>query len=107
VAGISTDPDVLTAAAQGIGTAAEDMAGRLQGLSATVTTESPWGGDEPGTVFGTLYVAVLGHAMEAMSSHLDRLAYATSGLAGWAEQLAGTEQGVAGQLDAIHQLVAE
>lgn len=107
MAGISTDPDVLTGAAQGIGAAAEDLANRLQALSSTVTTEDPWGGDEPGTVFGTLYVAVLGHAMQAMATHLDRLAYATSGLAGWAEQLAGTEQAVTGRLDAIHQMVAE
>jgi hypothetical protein len=105
--GISTDPDVLAQAAQGIGTAAEELASRLQALSSTLTSESPWGSDEPGTLFGTLYAAVLGHAMQAMASHADRLAYAAGGLGGWAEHLSRTEQGVAGQLDSIKQMVAE
>jgi hypothetical protein len=106
MAGISTDPDVLMNAAQGIAQAVQDLGTKLQDLNATVTTDNPWGADEPGTIFGTLYVGVLGHALESMSSHADKLAYAAEGLVAWAGQLEEAERGVAEHLQRVHQSAA-
>jgi hypothetical protein len=92
--GIHTDPDVLAQSAQGVGASAQDFADGLTQLQSTVTTESPWGNDEQGSIFGTLYVAVLGHAIQSMGSHLEKLVQAAEGLAGWSQLMSETEGGV-------------
>lgn len=104
--GIDADPDTLAQSARGIGQAAQDFADGLTGLQSTITSESPWGGDEPGTAFGMVYVAVLGHAIESMSSHLDTLVQASQGLGQWAQLLSGTESGVSRYLTSIHDGMA-
>jgi hypothetical protein len=92
--GIQVDPAALAQAGQGVGSAAQDFAGGLTELQSTVTTENPWGSDEAGSIFGALYVAVLGHALDSMSSHLDTLVQGAEGLFGWAELMDGTESAV-------------
>lgn len=93
MAGIEISPELLVSAAQGIGTSAQNMGDELTKIQATVTTDNPWGSDEPGSAFGMLYTALLDHAMQAMGSHLDKLVQAAEGLASWAQQMAQTEQG--------------
>jgi hypothetical protein len=104
--GISTDPDVLMQAAQGFASAAQDMYTGLQGLQSTVTSNNPWGGDEQGSIFGTLYVAVLGHAMQSMASHLDKLGTAAEGVAVWSQQMSQTETAVHAHMTSLGRAVA-
>jgi hypothetical protein len=92
--GIQVDPAALAQGGQGIASAAQDFANGLTDLQSTVTTENPWGSDEAGSIFGTLYVAVLGHALDSMGSHLDTLAQGAEGLVGWAQLMDETESGV-------------
>lgn len=89
--GIAIDPDQLTHAAQGIDAATRQLGTHLSSLHATLTSANPWGSDEPGTIFGTLYGAVLGHALDAMGSHYEKLGGGADGLAGWAEDIGGTD----------------
>jgi len=103
--GISATPEVITQSAQGVGTSAQDLGGQLGQLQSTVTTDNPWGSDEPGSVFGMLYAAVLGHALESMGSHLEKLVQGAQGLTAWAQQMAQTEQGVTQQITTAGQAV--
>ncbi|GAA4579184.1 hypothetical protein GCM10023176_56450 [Micromonospora coerulea] len=82
-----TEPAVLAGAAQQIAGAAMELETGLGTLEATVTTQNPWGGDEPGTLFGAAYTAVLSHALETYGSHVQLLITAAEGLAGWAERV--------------------
>jgi hypothetical protein len=104
--GIQVDPVALSQAGQGVGSAAQDFAGGLADLQSTVTTENPWGGDEAGSIFGSLYVAVLGHALDSMSSHLDTLVQGAQGLAGWARLMDETETAIASSLTSFADSVA-
>ena len=93
VASIKIDPDTVRQAARGVETAAQDLQSALSQLQTTVTTDNPWGGDDAGSIFGTLYVAALSQALDALGSHDQKLDEAAQGLAAWAQQLAQTEQG--------------
>jgi hypothetical protein len=62
--GIQVHPAALAHAGQAVASAAQDFTNGLTELQATVTTENPWGSDEAGSIVGTLYVAVLGHALD-------------------------------------------
>ncbi len=104
MAGISVNPDVLMQAAQGVGTSAQDMGDQLGKLQTTMTTDNPWGRDEQGSAFGMLYTAVLGEAMGAMGSHLEKLVQGAEGLAAWAQQMAQTEQTVTRQVTTAGQV---
>jgi hypothetical protein len=84
-------PDELSTAGNAIGGCAEDLGAGLQSLQATVTTDNPWGNDEPGSLFGMAYVAVLSHALEAIGTHVEQLVVAADGLASWAASVAQTE----------------
>jgi hypothetical protein len=97
----SVDPAELIDAAQAIGQCAEELGNRLNALSATLTSENPWGADEPGTLFGMAYMEVLGHALEVYGSHVDQLFGAAQGLAIWASTAVEADQGNAAQLLAI------
>lgn len=94
MAGIAINPDTLAQAAQGVGAATQDVGTQLTALQATLTSHSPWGADEQGTIFGSVYCAVLGHALEAMGSHYEKLGEGANGLAAWGQQMAVTEHGV-------------
>jgi len=92
VSRVREDFDSIAQGAVQVGRAADDFSDGLQQLQATVTSESPWGADEPGTVFGMAYTALLGHALETFGSHLELLVAAAEKLAVWAEQSSTTEQ---------------
>ncbi|MEP7020181.1 MAG: hypothetical protein ABI808_05985 [Pseudonocardiales bacterium] len=101
--GIAINPDTLAQAAQNVDGAAQTLSTQLTALQTTVTTDSPWGSDEQGTIFGSLYGALLGHGLEAMGSHYEKLGGAANGLAGWAQQMADTEQGVTQTVESAGQ----
>jgi hypothetical protein len=103
MAGIAIDPATLAQSAQGVGTAAQDVGTQLTSLQSTLTSNSPWGNDEQGTIFGSLYGAVLGHALEAMGSHYETLGGAANGLAAWAQQMGSTEEVVAKSVESVGQ----
>jgi hypothetical protein len=86
------DPAMLGMAGTTIGQCAETMAGSLESLQATVTTDNPWGSDEPGSLFGMAYVAVLTHAIEVYASRVDQLLVAADGLTAWSASIDQTEQ---------------
>lgn len=89
---MKVDPDQLANSAVALGRTVEEFADGLDALEATITTESPWGADEAGTLFGAAYMEVLGHAMEVYGSHLGQLIEAAEGLGTWAQQVWQTEQ---------------
>ena len=99
--GIQVDPAALAQAGQEVGAAAQEFANGLTDLQSTVTTENPWGSDEAGSIFGTLYAAVLGHALDSMSSHVDTLVQAAEGLLGWAQLMDGTESEITKSLTSL------
>jgi hypothetical protein len=79
--------------ANGLGQCTDSLVNSLQSLQATVTTENPWGKDEPGSLFGMAYVEVLNHALHVFASHIEQIVTAADGLASWADSLHGAEQG--------------
>lgn len=87
-----TEPEVLAGAAQSIAGVAVELESGLGALEATVTSENPWGADEPGSVFGAAYTEVLSQALEAYGSHVQLLLTAAEGLADWAQQVVETDQ---------------
>ncbi len=95
------DPEQVAGAAQTIGGCADDLGASLDALQSTVTSGNPWGGDEPGTLFGAAYVEILDYAMQVYGSHVDLLAEAAQGLDGWAPSTAQTDQGNAEQLTGL------
>lgn len=103
--GIDVTPEVLAASAQTVMAAAQDMGNQLTQLQSTVTSGNPWGSDEQGSLFGMLYNAVLGHALETLGSHAQLLGSAAVGLDAWAQQVARTEQGTTQQLNSLGQQV--
>ncbi|MFR9774737.1 hypothetical protein ACL02O_01605 [Micromonospora sp. MS34] len=86
-----TEPEVLAGSAQTIAGVAVELESGLSTLEATVTTENPWGADEPGSVFGAAYTEVLSHALETYGSHVQLLISAAEGLADWAQQVVETD----------------
>lgn len=89
---MKVDPDRLAGAATSLARCAEDLGSSLESLQSTVTTNNPWGNDEPGSLFGAAYVEVLHHAMEVYDSHLGLLVEAARNLAEWSARLRRTEQ---------------
>jgi hypothetical protein len=98
---MAVTPDELSTAGNAIGGCAEDLGAGLQSLQATVTTDNPWGNDEPGSLFGMAYVAVLSHALEAIGSHVEQLVVAADGLTSWAASVAQTERDNADRFTAL------
>ena len=99
--GFRVDLQQLAGAATGVGQCAQSLGTSLQGLQATVTSASPWGADEPGTVFGMVYTEVLGYALEVFASHVDLLRGAADGLLTWAGTVAEVDASQAVAFDAI------
>jgi len=91
------DTAAVRASARSIDDAAQQLAGDVGALEQTVTTNNPWGADEPGTLFGAAYGEVLGHALATLGSHVQLLGSAAQGLAAWADDVTVTEDaGTAG-----------
>ncbi len=87
-----TEPEVLAGAAQAVAGVAVELDDGLTDLTATVTTDNPWGADEPGTVFGAAYTEVLSHALETYGTHVQQLLTAAENLAGWAQQVVEADE---------------
>ena len=85
------DFDSIARGASAISQVAADFGDGLRTLQATVTTDNPWGADEPGTVFGIAYTGLLGHAMETYGSHLGLLVAGADKLTTWADNSRSTE----------------
>jgi hypothetical protein len=85
--------DQIATAATDVSTAAEDFGNGLDTLTATVTTDNPWGADGPGTVFGMAYTGLLGHALEVLESHWGLLAEGAVKLDTWSGNSRATEDG--------------
>ena len=77
----------------------EDFEAALGRLVPTLRQDNPWGADEPGTLFGASYNAVLGKAMQVLESHLGMLYAGADGLRVWADRSANTESVNQRQLD--------
>jgi hypothetical protein len=90
-----TDPAKLADAAAAIRGCSADLGGSLDRLQATLTKASPWGSDEPGTLFGAAYVEILGYALSVYSSHAGLLADSAQALQGWAATMVRSDQAVA------------
>lgn len=74
---LDVNPEALWRAGADLGAQAEQMGSELAGWQSTVTgSGNPWGGDEQGSLFGQLYTAVLGTALETLSSYVDQVGYA-------------------------------
>lgn len=86
------DFDNIARGAMSIGQAADDFGDGMQRLQATVTTDNPWGADEPGTVFGMAYTGLLAHAMETYGSHFELLVAGAEKLLTWADNSRTTEE---------------
>jgi hypothetical protein len=99
------DPADLESVGRAIGRCADDLMTGLQQLERTVTSNSPWGADEPGSLFGMAYTEVLGHAMDVYGSHVQQLADAAQRLSAWATTTAQVDAGNAQVFDAIQAQV--
>ena len=86
------EPDVLIESARGVDTASAEVGRLVSGLCTSVTTGNPWGDDDPGTIFGTAYLALLGHALEVYESHVGGLGFARDGLITWAESVTSADE---------------
>lgn len=87
-----TEPEVLAGAAQTIAGVAVELDDGLTSLTATVTSDNPWGADEPGSLFGAAYTEVLSHALETYGSHVQQLLTAAENLADWARQVVEADE---------------
>lgn len=92
------DFDQIAGSAWTIGRCAEDFAQGLDNLEKTVGAEHPWGGDAPGSAFGTLYTDVLRHAIDTLGTHVSQLVTASERLASWAAESTRAEQSGAERL---------
>jgi hypothetical protein len=105
--GFRVDPQLLGQAASVLDGCGRELASALQGLQAMVTADNPWGADEPGTVFGAAYAAVLGHALGVYASHVEQLGQAAGSLSTWAGTVVEVDSGQAEAFDALAALTAE
>jgi hypothetical protein len=88
---VNIDPEALARAGRELTDLSTQLRDELQRLSATVHDGTPWGADEPGTRFGTVYVEVLAHAMTAIAGYVDQVADAGARLDRQARSMTTTE----------------
>ena len=90
---LRVDVESLRASASPLEQAGQQLAQALHVLSGQVTgSHSPWGSDEPGSLFGMAYVEVTNHALEVYSSMAELLVDVADGVRQMAESHAQTEQ---------------
>jgi hypothetical protein len=97
--GFAVDPDQLTGTGSAVDSCAQQLSTALQGLQTTITSQNPWGADDPGTVFGMAYTMVLKTAMDVYASHVEQLGGAAQRLAQWAQSVQSVDEGQAGRFD--------
>jgi uncharacterized protein YukE len=79
--GIEVDVDALHAAAASLAATGQQLGQAVSGLESTVNgSGNPWGADEPGSLFGAVYVEVLTHALDVYRSMADQLTEAAENL---------------------------
>jgi hypothetical protein len=99
--GFTVDPERLAAAGQSLQTVGESLGSALTQVQTTLTSNSPWGADEAGTVFGMAYTALLSHALEAMGSHAGAVHDGAHGLGAMAAIYDGFEKNLKSGFDAM------
>ena len=93
------DPESLATAGTRLADLVEQMADDAAHLESAVTgSGAPWGGDETGTLFASLYAVVLGHALESLGSYIEQVGYAAAGLAVQAQQVRESDAAAAGRV---------
>jgi hypothetical protein len=92
---INIRPESLQAAGQTLAQVAAQMADDVTHLQAAVTSGNPWGGDETGTLFSGIYNAVLGHALDSLSSYVEQTGYAAAALVQQAREAVETDASAA------------
>jgi hypothetical protein len=71
---LKLDPENVAAAGSALAGVAQRMADDVAVLEATVAgAGNPWGDDDSGSVFALAYQAVLGHALQALGSHVQQM----------------------------------
>lgn len=102
--GFRVEPEQLAEAAQGLQTVGESLYSALTDVTATLTTNSPWGADDAGTVFGMAYTALLSHALESMQSHVEKVFVSAEGVMAMAQTYDEAEQGAKQTFDSMTQV---
>jgi hypothetical protein len=104
--GYDIKPGSLRAASGQLAAAAEQVSGGLSGIRDTVSGEgNPWGSDEPGTVFGQLYVAAMNTAMDVIGGYAEQLTEAGQALTAIGSAISdGDRQLADAYLDLLNQL---
>lgn len=102
--GFTVEPESLTTSAQNLQTVAESLNSAVTDVSTTLGANSPWGGDDAGTLFGMAYVALLGHALEAMQSHVEKVFVSAQGVMSMAQTYGEAEQGLKRSFDTMKQI---
>ncbi|MEQ4204337.1 hypothetical protein [Actinopolymorpha sp. B9G3] len=95
------DFEQLRSSASAVHECAVDFERSFQRLLPTLRQRNPWGADEPGTIFGMAYTALLGKATQVLGSHVGLLQAGASGLATWSKNAEQTEAGNAERLNAV------
>lgn len=99
---LKLDPEIVAAAGSALAGVAQRMADDVAVLEGTVAGPgSPWGEDESGSVFALAYQAVLGHALQALGSHVQQIGEAAVGLHAQASAIASTDAAAAADLSTI------
>lgn len=102
--GFTVEPERLAASAQSLQSVGESLYAAVTDVSTTLTSDSPWGGDDAGTIFGTAYVALLGHALEAMQSHVEKVFVSAQGVMSMAQTYGEAELGLKQGFDTMKQV---
>jgi hypothetical protein len=90
---VQVDTAALRSAAAELDAVGRDLDGAVKGLSAEVLgAGSPWGADEPGSLFGMAYVEVTEHALDVYSSMAVQLTDIAAGVRFMADGYDQTEQ---------------
>jgi nicotinamide mononucleotide (NMN) deamidase PncC len=98
---VKADPQALAAAGSALAGIAQRMADDVAALETTVAGPAgPWGDDENGSVFALAYQAVLGHALQALGSHVQQIGEAAIALHTQARAIAAVDDEAAAGLHA-------
>jgi hypothetical protein len=98
---VQVDPQTVAAAGSALAGIAQRMADDIAALETTVAgPAAPWGDDENGSMFAVAYQAVLGHALQALGSHVQQIGEAALDLHTQARAIAAVDDEAAAGLSA-------
>jgi hypothetical protein len=98
---VHLDPQTVAAAGSALAGIAQRMADDIAALETTVTgPAAPWGDDESGSMFALAYQSVLGHALQALGSHVQQIGEAAIDLHTQARAIAAVDAEAAARLTA-------